>query len=48
MLGGPAAAGVLSGALRNEAPFVRGQAAQALRRVAGAEAIPALSGLAGE
>jgi HEAT repeat protein len=44
MLGGPVAAGALTGALRDEAPFVRGQAAQALRRVAGAEAIPALSG----
>jgi len=45
MLGGPAAAGALSVALRNEAPFVRGQAVQALARVVGAEAIPALSGL---
>src|SRR6185503_5357834 len=45
MLGGPAAGGALSVALRNEAPFVRGQAVQALARVVGAEAIPALSGL---
>ena len=45
MLGGPAAAGALSGALRDAAPIVRGQAVPALRRVAGAEAIPALSGV---
>jgi HEAT repeat protein len=45
MLGGSAAIGPLSGALRDEVPFVRGQAAQALRRTAGGGAIPALSGL---
>ena len=36
MLGGPAAAGALTRALRKDAPFVRGQAALALPRVAGA------------
>ena len=47
MLGRPAAAGAMSGALRDEAPFGRGQAAPALRRAAGAEAIGALSGVLG-
>jgi HEAT repeat protein len=47
MLGRPAAAGAMSGVLRDEAPFGRGQAAPALRRAAGAEAIGALSGVLG-
>ena len=47
MLGGPGGREGLSGALRDEAPFGRGQAALALRRAAGAEAIPALSGVLG-
>ena len=47
MLGRPAATGALSGALRDEAPIVRGQAARAARRAASGEAIQALSSVLG-
>lgn len=45
VLGGPAANALLSGALGDQASFVRAQAVQALRRTAGVQAVPALAGV---
>lgn len=45
VLGGPAATAALSGALGDQASFVRAQAVQALRRMAGVQSVPALAGV---